>query len=195
MGTKLHVKDLISIGIFSALYIAAYVVLSGVLFTPVLFILILPIGALLLGPVYMLFVARTGKPFCIAALGFLCAAVVGLLVYGNIVIALVNLGFALVAEVLAYFGRYKNFLWLTASYSAMSLWVSGQLGAFWFARDWIRALTVNSGYSAEYADGLLALATSRLLIILVVATIVCAAVSSVIAQRMLKKHFRRAGIV
>ena len=194
MENKLTTQDLITIGIFSAIYIIAYVVLSGVLFTPVLFMLLLPIGALLMGPVYMLYIARTQKLGAITIMGFLCAALIGFLVYGNILIALVNLGFALLAELFAYLGKYKSFKWNTISYCFMSLWVIGQLGGYWAARDWIRELTITSGYPASYADGLLALATPLNLVLLIIGTIISAIVSASIANGMLKKHFVRAGI-
>ncbi|MEO0599485.1 MAG: MptD family putative ECF transporter S component, partial [Chloroflexota bacterium] len=80
MFNDLTTKDLITIGIFSAIYLVAYIVLSSVLFTPSLFILMLPIGALLLGPVYMLYIARTQKLGALTITGILTALVAGLLV-------------------------------------------------------------------------------------------------------------------
>ncbi len=194
MSNKLKTSDLITIGIFSAIYIITYVIFSSVLFTPFLFMLMMPIGALLLGPVYMLFIARTQKPGAITILGFLCATIAGLLVYGNILVALVNFTFFVLAELCAYIGKYKSNMWNTISYCAASLWVIGQQGAWWVAKDWIRELTIASGYTAEWADGFLALTTPLNLALIIVATFICAIISSFIANRMLKKHFVRAGI-
>ncbi len=194
MADKLEIRDLITIGIFSAVYLVVYIVLSAVLFTPFLFLLILPIGALLMGPVYMLLIARAGKPLAITFLATLTAVVAGLLVYGNLLIAAVNFGFGMLAELIAYLGKYKKFGWLTASYSAMSLWVVGQVGAFWVAPAYMRELTITSGYDAPYADGVLALATPFNLALILIGTVIAAIVSASIAQRMLTKHFKRAGI-
>ncbi|MEM7331385.1 MAG: MptD family putative ECF transporter S component [Chloroflexota bacterium] len=194
MKIKLKTSDLITIGIFSAIYIISYAILSGVLFTPFLFFIMMPLGALLMGPVYMLFIARTQKLGAITIMGFLAATLIGFLVYGNIFIMLVNFGIALVAELLAYVGQYKSFKWNTASYSVMSLWIIGEQGPYWVAKEWMRNLTINSGYTAEYADGMLALATPLNLVILIVLTIICAIISAYVANRMLKKHFVRAGI-
>ncbi|MEO1646591.1 MAG: MptD family putative ECF transporter S component, partial [Chloroflexota bacterium] len=115
MFNDLTTKDLITIGIFSSIYLVVYIVLSSVLFTPSLFILMLPIGALLLGPVYMLYIARTQKLGALTITGILTALVAGLLVYGNILIALFNLGIGLLAELCAYVGKYKSFKWNTVS--------------------------------------------------------------------------------
>ncbi|MEM7034620.1 MAG: MptD family putative ECF transporter S component [Chloroflexota bacterium] len=138
MVRTLKTSDLITIGLFSAIYLITYIILSSVLFTPVLFMFMLPIGALLMGPVYMLFIARTQTLGAITIMGLLAAAIAGLLVYGNVLIALVNLGFALLAELSAYLGKYKSFWWNTISFCFMSLWPIGQQGGLWVARDWMR---------------------------------------------------------
>lgn len=194
MSNKLNTRDLITIGIFSAIYIIAYVILSGILFTPILFMLLLPIGALLMAPVYMLLIARTQKPGAITILGFLCALIIGFIMYGNALIALVNFAIALLAELFAYIGKYKSFKWNTISYCTFSLWVIGQIGAYWVAKDWMRELTIASGYPVDWTDAVIAMATPLNLLLIMAGTVVCALISSFIANRMFKKHFVRAGI-
>ncbi|MEM7331384.1 MAG: MptD family putative ECF transporter S component [Chloroflexota bacterium] len=194
MKIEFKTKDLTTIGLFSAIYIVAYVILSAILFTPFLFFIMMPVGALLMGPVYMLFIARTQKLGAITIMGFLAAALIGFLVYGNIFIALVNFGIALVAELFAYLGQYKSFKWNTASYSVMSLWLIGQQAPFWLTKEWARDLMVNAGASIELANEFLAIATPVNLLIIIVLTIICAIISAFVANRMLKKHFVRAGI-
>ncbi|MEM7331386.1 MAG: MptD family putative ECF transporter S component [Chloroflexota bacterium] len=194
MKINLQTKDLITIGIFSAIYLVIYIILSSILFTPFLFFIMMPIGALISAPIFMLFIARTQKFGAITIMGLLGGLIAGLLVYGNIYIALFNFGCALAADLLAYQGRYKSFKWNTISYCVMSMWAFGQQGAYWVAREWMRELTITSGYTAEFADGFLALATPLNLVIIIVLTIICAIISSYMANRMLKKHFVRAGI-
>ncbi|MEL6133157.1 MAG: MptD family putative ECF transporter S component [Bacteroidota bacterium] len=195
MDNKLRTQDLITIGIFSAIYIIAYIVLAGVLFTPVLLMFMMPLGALLMGPVYMLYIARIQKVGAIAIMGFLTALIIGFIFQaGNILIAFVIFGFGLLTELAAYLGRYKSLRWNVLSYCLMSLWVIGVIGPFWVAGDWIRELTITSGYPAEYADGVISLATPLNLGLIIVGTLIGALVSSMVANRMLKKHFVRAGI-
>lgn len=194
MENRLKTRDLITIGIFSAIYLIAYVILSAVLFTPILFFLMMPIGALLMAPVYLLFIARTQKLGAITIMGFLCAFLIGFVVYGSALIAVAHFAFVLLAEAVAYIGRYKSFFWNIVSYALMSVgWLAVQ-APFWVAQDWIRELTISSGYSAEYADAGLALATPVNFILLVIGTSIAAIISSQVANRMLKKHFVRAGI-
>lgn len=194
MENRLKTRDLITIGIFTAVYLVVYIILSSVLFTPTLFIMMMPIGALLMAPVFHLFIARTQKPGAITIMGFICAFLVGFVVYGSIPIALGVFACVLLAEGAAYMGGYKRFFWNMVSYALMSVgWISVQ-AANWFAKDWIRELTIASGYSAEFADGVLAFATPLNFVLLILATVVCSIISSLVAKRMLEKHFVRAGI-
>ncbi|MEM7802393.1 MAG: MptD family putative ECF transporter S component [Chloroflexota bacterium] len=194
MNLNLTTRDLITIGIFSAIILFVYIFLSGALFTPLLQILMMPIGALLLGPVYMLYIARTQKLGALTITALLIAILTGLIVYGSIVIALVNLVIGLLAELFAYIGGYKSFRWNTLSYITMSMWPIGQQGGIWFAKDWLYALTVTSGYPEEFAAGYIALGTPLNLALIIVSTVICGLISTNVAQGMLKRHFRRAGI-
>ncbi|MEM7339935.1 MAG: MptD family putative ECF transporter S component [Actinomycetota bacterium] len=194
MSFRLSTRDLITIGIFTAVYLGAYVILSSVLFTPWLFILLLPVGALLMAPVYLLFIARTQKPFAITIMGLIAALVAGLIVYGNVLIALVNLGVAVLADAIAFAGKYRSLTLNVVSYLVMSFWVLGQVGPMWVARDWWRDLTITSGYSAEFADGSLDLATPLSLGLIALATVIAGLVSAYVARSMLDRHFRRAGV-
>lgn len=194
MSFNLSIRDLVTIGVFSTVYLLAYVVLSSVLFTPFLFVLLPPIGALLMAPVYLLFIARTQKPGAITLMGLLAAVIAGLLVYGNVLIALFNLAAAVLADLIAFSGRYRKLPLNIASYVVVSFWVFGQIGPLWVARDWWRDLTITSGYSADFADGSLDLATTTTLILICIATVICALISAYVARGMLDRHFRRAGV-
>lgn len=60
----------------------------------------------------------------------------------------------------------------------------------------MRALTITSGYDAEYVDGILALIRALDLAILVITTIVGAVLSSFIVRSMVDKHFvSRLGLI
>ncbi|MEM8860016.1 MAG: MptD family putative ECF transporter S component [Chloroflexota bacterium] len=141
MELKLGTRDLIMIGIFTAVYLIAHIVLSNLLVT-------------LIFPVLMV----------------------------------------LIAEGTAYLGRYKSFLWNVFSYVFMSVGWIAVLAPNWFAKEWMRELTINSGYSTDYADGLLAIATPLNLGLVVTGTVIGAIISSQIAHQMLKKRFIRASI-
>jgi hypothetical protein len=104
------------VGIFTSIFLAITIIVSGCAFLPILQIMVSPVCTLLYAPVYLLYLAKVGKPLSIIILGFICSAFVGLLVYGNIFCFLVNMIIFIVAELIAKAGVYKNFKLNAISY-------------------------------------------------------------------------------
>ena len=192
---KLHVKDLISVGIFSLLFIALIFIVACFQVLPILSVALPILMALFSGPVYLLFVARTGKPFCITILGLLVSLIVGLLVFGNIYICLFNFVIFILAELVASIGKYKSFKINLLSYIVLSVWVFGEIGAYWIAKDWMRAKSIASGVDLEFVEKTFELSTTTNLLIVLVLTIICAVISGLVSKSMFKKHFSRAGMI
>ena len=192
---KLNSKDLINIGVFSALYIILCIIVSGLVLTPLLQMLMLPMMAIVSAPVYLLYVAKVGKFGAISITGLLFSSLVGLLVYGNVFCFLGNLAFFIIADLVALFGGYKsNTLNLLSFIFAVFSGIA-EAGLPWIAGEYFHELSVASGYSEEWANGVDALATPTTLILMIVATIVCAIIGSIFSKIMFKKHFKKAGIV
>jgi energy-coupling factor transport system substrate-specific component len=194
-NNKLQGKDFIFVGIFTAIFLAITVIVSGCAFLPILQIMVSPICALLYAPVYLLYLAKVGKPFAITILGVICSAFVGLLVYGNIFCFLVNMLFFIVAELIAKAGGYKNLKLNAISYFVVSFWTMGESGSFWFFKDFASELSLNGGYSQEWVDGVSKLSTPLSFVIVLAAIAVAAIISIVFAKGMFKKHFKKAGII
>ncbi len=192
---KLEVKDLVSVGIFSALFIVFIVIVSILQIVPILSLGMPAMVALFTGPVYLLFVARTGKPLCISIMGLVVSLIIGLLFFGSVYIFLYNLAFFIIADIIASLGKYKSYTINLVSYIVLSLWVFGESGAYWVAQDWMLEKTVQSGYTAESANAIFTMATTTSLIIFIVITLIFATISGLVAKAMFKKHFKRAGIV
>ena len=192
---KFNSKDLINIGIFSAIYIALSVIISGFVITPILQLLMLPAMALLCGPIYMLYIAKVGKFGAILITGLLFSALVGLLVYGNVFCFLVNMLFFIIAEIIAFLGKYKNKKLNAISYIFAVSSAIAEAGLPWVAGEYFYNLSVESGYSVEWAEGVDKLATPLNLVIMIALIIICALISVAFSNKMFKKHFKKAGIV
>lgn len=192
---KIEIKDFVSIGIFSALFIAFVVAIASIQVIPILAIAMPPIMALFTGPIFLLFVARTGKPYCISIMGLIVSLVIGLLVFGNVFIFMFNLLFFVLADIIAASGQYKSAKINLISYVVLSLWVFGENGAYWVAQDWMMKISLTQGMAETFVNEAFALATPMNLFILVLLTLVCSFVSGLIAKIMFKKHFKRAGMV
>ena len=192
---KLNSKDLINIGIFTAIYIALMIIVSGFVITPVLQLLMMPVMALLGAPVYLLYIAKVGKFGAITITGFLFSALVGLLVYANVYCFLVNFVFFVIAEIIAFIGKYKSKKLNMLSYIFAMFSTIGEAGLPWVAQEYFHELSVASGYSEEWASGLDKLATPLNLALMIGGTVICAIISCVFAKNIFKKHFKKAGIV
>ena len=192
---KLNSKDLINIGVFTAIYLLVIVAISGIVITPILQILMMPLMALFTGPIYLLYLAKVGKFGSIMITGVLGSALVGLLVYGNVYCFLVNMLFVIVAEFIALAGKYKNNKLNQLSFIVVSFWTIGEAGLPWVAGKYFYDLSVASGYSVEWADGVDALATPLNLGLMIASVLVCSIISILFSNKLFKKHFKKAGIV
>ena len=195
MNTKLNSKDLINIGVFSAIYLLVKLVISGIVVTPILQILMMPLMALFTGPVYLLYLAKVGKFGAVTITGLLGSALVGLLVYGNVYCFLVNVLFFIAADLIAYSGKYKNSKLNNLSFLVVSFWTIGEAGLPWAAGEFFYDLSIKSGYTVQWADGVKALATPLNLVLMIIAVIACGVVSILFSNRLFKKHFKKAGII
>ena len=192
---KFNSKDLITIGIFSAVFIAFIFVIACVQIIPVLCLCMPPLMALFTGPIYLLFVAKTQKPFCISILGLIVSLIVGFFIFGSVYIFLFNLVFFIIAELIAKIKNYKNFNVNLISFIVCSLWVFGEISVYWVAKDWILTRSLDMGVELEFVNNIFKLATPLSLVILIVSTIVLALLSGLFAKQMFKKHFSRSGII
>ena len=194
-SNKLVVKDLVTIGIFSVLFIAFTFVAACLQLTPALCFAMPPLMAILTGPIFLLFVARTQKPLCITIMGAIISIIVGLLIFGNVLIALFNFAIFILAELIARTGGYKKLKTNYVSYIVMSFWVFGEIGSYWVAQDWMMERSISANLEVEFINQTFALATPTTFIIIFVSTIVCAILSCLLAKAMFKRHFSRAGII
>ena len=195
MNTKMESKDLVSIGIFTALLMLATLIVASLQITPILQLLMTPIVALVSAPIYLLFVARVGKPFAITIMGIMCSLLTGLLVFGNVYMCLVNLSFFVVADLIANIGKYKSFKINAISYIVLGYWTTAESMTYWFFPEYILKLSNESGIPESQTLAVLELATTTNSIIIVVAIFVAGVISICFAKGMFKKHFKRAGLI
>ena len=195
MKTEWNSKDLINVGVFSAIYIALNVIISGFVITPILQFVMMPVMALMCAPIYLLYIAKVGKFGAILITGVLFSGLVGLLVYGNIYCFLVNMLFFVIAEFVAFLEKYKNKKLNAISYIFAVFSAIAEAGLPWVAGKYFYDLSIASGYSVEWADGVDKLATPLNLAIMIIFIIVCALISVAFSGKMFKKHFKKSGIV
>lgn len=195
--TKLTIPQLISIGVFSALYfvlVAVATLLSAVLLPGFSNVFLPAIAALLSGCVFMLMVAKVPHFGGITVMG----TVMGLFLFvsGHFAVSLlIGIGCSLLADFIAGLGSYQNKRTLLGAYVVFSFGLTGPVLPLWLMKDAYIASLSAKGKDSAYIDGVFSHINSATLVICILATLACAILGGIFGQRMLKKHFKKAGIV
>ena len=190
----LTVKDLVTIGIFTALFFV-FELIGSLPFAPnPALTFYQPFGiALLCGPVYLLMVAKVPKRGGIDILGIINGIIWYILgMHWGMDLGYIVMG--IVAEIVAGIKGYRNVKWNMVSYALFCLGPSGVFLAY-FADPAAWAETMlNNGTSQEYIDMMTASAPTGMLPVIFLGTIVLAFISGLVGKKLLKKQFEKAGI-
>lgn len=194
---KLTVPDLISTGVFTALYfvLVAVATFSSVVIFPGFNNVVLPaFCALISGSVYMLLVAKVQKFGAISIMGIVMG--VFFMTSGHFIVSFAaNIVMGIVADFVAKAGDYKSKNGILASYVIFSYGLFGPVLPMWFMKDAYVANLEARGKDASYISDLFANINQATFGIAVVATLICALIGGWFGQKMIKKHFVKAGIV
>lgn len=194
---KLTVPDLISIGVFTALYFVLVTIatFASVAIFPGFNNVVLPaFCALISGCVYTLLGVKLQKFGGISVMGI----VMGLffMISGHFIISFAaNIVMGIVADCVAKVGKYKSKKWIILSYVLFSYGLFGPVIPMWFMKDAYVANLVARGKDAVYIAELFANINMVTFVLAVVATLICALVGGWFGMKMIKKHFVKAGIV
>lgn len=194
-SSPLAVPDLISIGIFTALYfvcvcvatlVSTLIAGAGTIFLPA-------VAALICGPVFMLSVARVGKFGGITVMG----VVIGLFLFvsGHFALSFVaSVVFPLAGDLIARIGNYRNRATILIGYVVFCYGLTGPILPLWFMKDAYVASLEARGKSAAYINDLFSQISVGSFFVAMAAILVCGLIGGWFGQRILKKHFVKAGI-
>ena len=189
MDRKLKGKDLITIGIFSAIYFVinfAFMLLGGI--HPVLWMLMPGFIAVFAGIPFMLMVAKVQKLGAVFLMGLITAQF-------TLVILISMASTCILAEVVRAVTKYNSFKGNSIAYVIFSLGMVGSPLPIWlFKADFLAQIT-EQGMPADYVAAVEALSSNAMLIVLFVAPIIGGIIGAFIARGLFKKHFVKAGIV
>jgi energy-coupling factor transport system substrate-specific component len=196
-NSRTPIKDLVSIGVYTAVYfiIAAISALLTVFIIPGYSYVFIPVvTALLAGTVFMLIAAKVPRFGAITIMGSIMG--IFLFLMGRFPGALPTcIIFVLLADGIAFAFKYKSKIGLLFSYVVFSFNLVGPvLPMFLFPSLYIDQL-VEQGRDASYIAGAFANISQYTFIVLVIALVVAAIIGGLFGQRMMKKHFEKAGIV
>lgn len=191
---SLTVKDLVTTGIFSALFLV-FALVGGIFFAPnPVLTFYMPIGsALLCGPVYLLLLAKVPKRGAATILGVILC-VVWFVTGMHWAMALGYLVMGIAADITAGAGGYKSRKINSLSYMLLSLGGTASYLVFFAGPDAWAATMLGSGTEQSYIDTMRSTGSTWIMLIMLAGTVIAAAVSAYVGCKMLKKQFEKAGI-
>ncbi|QOX63810.1 MptD family putative ECF transporter S component [Anoxybacterium hadale] len=189
----LTVKDLVTIGIFTALFFI-FTLIGGIPFAPnPVLTFYMPLGsALLCGPIFLLLVAKVPKRWTITILGI----IVGLIFFATGMHWAMDLGYMVmgfIADLTAGIKDYKSKKMNILSYVLLCLGATGTYIVFFLDPAGWSSTMLKNGTEQDYLDTMNAAAPPWMLAVILIGTIVAAA-SGWIGAKLLKKQFEKAGL-
>lgn len=192
MKQKIQPKDLITIGIFTAIMFVVCMAVAMLGYIPIFIPLLSVLVPLVGGIPFMLFLTKVKKFGMVFIMAVLISIVVGLMGMG-VWVLLTGPVFGFVSELIFKSGDYKSGKKSVLGYGVFSMWVIGNYIPIVVTRDNYFASLV-SGYGQEYAETLMRYIPDWSLLPLLAASFVSGILGAFLGKALLKKHFVRAGI-
>ena len=190
----LSVKDLVTVGIFSALFLV-FALVGGISFAPnPVLTFYMPVGsALLCGPVYLLMLAKVKKRWAVSILGaILC--IVWFVTGMHWAMALGYLVMGVAADFVTGAGEYKSKMMNSVSYIVISLGGTASYLVFFANPDGWAKTMLGNGTEQSYIDTMRETGSVWIMLVMLVGTVLAAAVSAFVGCKMLRKQFEKSGI-
>ena len=189
--SKLQGKDLINVGIYTAIYFFVTFLIAMLAYIPVFMLLLSIIVPIIGGIPFMLFLTKVKKPGMI----FLMSVIMGLMMlltgmgYWPVIIGAIS---GIAAELVYKAGNYKSTKCAVLASGMFPLWIWGNYLPLFLNVE--QYFSTRQSFGQEYIDTLTALTPGWVCPVLLIACFVSGIVGGLIGKAMLKKHFRKAGI-
>ena len=181
-------KDLINIGIFSAIYFVIVFIVAMLGFIPVLLCVLVP---LLGGIPFMLFLTRVKKFGMI----WIMSVIMGLLMlltgmsWPPLAVSVVS---GLIAELVYRSGNYQSAAKAVVTNGIFSLWVAANYLPLFFAAE--QYWSTRQNFGQDYIAAVTNLMPMWMCPVTFIAAFVCGILGGLLGKALLKKHFEKAGI-
>lgn len=192
MTEKIQTKDLIRVGVFTAIYVVIFFATGMLGYIPVLFVLLPVIIPIVTGIPFMLFLTKVNKFGLVTIMG----SILGLFMFatGHTWVPLITgISFGFLADVILKISGYKSFRMTMISYGIFSLWCIGAMLPMWLMRESYFAY-IEANMGKGYTDAVLALTPSWMPFAIFVVAFISGLIGANFGRAVLKKHFERAGI-
>ncbi|MBR1384138.1 MAG: MptD family putative ECF transporter S component [Ruminococcus sp.] len=184
-------KDLINIGIFSAIYFVIVFIVAMLGFIPIFLPLLAVLVPILGGIPFMLFLTRVNKFGMI----WIMSVIMGLLMlltgmsWPPLAVSVVS---GLIAELVYRSGGYKSVFKAVLTNGVFSLWVAANYLPLFFAAE--KYWSTRQNYGQDYIDTVTKLMPAWMCPVMFAAAFICGVIGGILGKSLMKKHFEKAGI-
>ena len=191
-SNKLNAKDLINVGIYTAIYLVVFFMIGMLNAIPVLYPLTYFIAPVVTGIPFMLFLTKVDKFGMVSIMGVILAVFWYLMGYTYIpTITYILAG--VLSDLIFSFGKYKSFKFDVIGYWIFSCGMIGCAAPMWLmTATYMEQVRVAMG--DEYVAGLAKYMPSWMGFAGIGIILVSSIIGAFLGRKMLKKHFERAGI-
>lgn len=192
---KLTGKDVIAIGIYSAIYFVMNFAAMITGFIPLFWILLAGTAAILTSIPFLLMAVKVPKPGAVLIMGFITAFLYFITGQFTVLILITMLIACVLSETYRYITKYAlKFRNLVVAFILFSYGMVGSPLALFVYRESFLA-QISGTMSRKYVVAISSYITTSMLILLLVSPIVGGLLGALIAKGIFKKHFEKAGIV
>lgn len=189
---KLQGKDLITTGIYTALYIVAMFVSSVANVTPMTF-MFYPAVASLLGAVFFVMLTSKVQKFGPVIIWGVIVGLLYLVLGMGATLPFFVVG-SIIAQAIIAKGGYKSMRATTVAYVIASVFAIGGYSQLFLFTDQYLQEAVRRGLTDSFVANLGSFATTEFLLAMVVATAVCALLGCLFSKAVLGKKLEKTGV-
>jgi energy-coupling factor transport system substrate-specific component len=194
MSKKIETKELINLGIFTALYYVTFFTAGMIGYIPFLMPLVPAACSLVAGIPFMLFLTKVRKFGMVTLLGTLVSLLMTISGHPWFVALPSGIVLSFLGDLIMRAGGYQKWKFICLGYIVFSEWLAGLLSSLFFFREQYFA-QLREGYGDAYTDTLMSITPLWIFPLVVLVTALGALGGAFLGRAILKKHFIRAGIL
>ncbi len=188
---KLKGKDLINVGIYTAIYFVIIFALAMLGYIPIFMPLLCVVGPIIGGIPFMLFLTKV-KKFGMILIMSIIMGILMLLTGMGYYALIVGAVSGLIAELVFRSGNYKSVSKAILTSGIFSVWMWGNFIPLFINIEGY--FSTRQDFGQEYIDTLTSLMPTWMCPALLITTFVSGIIGGLVGKAILKKHFVRAGI-
>lgn len=190
---QLQAKDLINVGIFTAVYFVLFFAGMMLGYIPIFIPLLGLVCPILCGIPFMLYLTKVQKFGMVSLTGIILGAL-NLVMGSGLLVLVFGIVFGVCADLIFKIGHYRSWKYIVLGNGIFSLWIMGYVSRMFLTRDAFFASLV-SGYGQEYVNTLMSYTPGWSYPVLFVVTFAGGIIGALLGRAVLKKHFKKAGII